>query len=95
MLADLAWGTLVPRVYLSPCGSGYEGRVNDSEPLAEVGEGFNPAHNSHKHSPASSTRYPRFSPYSQTVRESLRPATATVHGDASRRDRCWWCGGRT
>ena len=26
--------------YLSPCGRGYEGRVNVSEPLAEVGEGF-------------------------------------------------------
>ena len=28
------------RVYLSPCGRGYEGRVNVSEPLAKVGEGF-------------------------------------------------------
>ena len=39
MLAGLVWGTMVPRVYLSPCGRGYEGRVNDSEPLAGVGEG--------------------------------------------------------
>ena len=28
--------------YLSPCGRGYARRVNDSEPLAEVGEGFGP-----------------------------------------------------
>ena len=35
----------VPQLYLSPCGRGYAGRVNESEPLAEVGEGchFQPA----------------------------------------------------
>ena len=32
------------RVYLSPCGRGYEGRVNVCEPMAEVGEGFNDLH---------------------------------------------------
>ena len=33
------WRRWSPQVYLSPCGRGYEGRVNVSEPLAEVGEG--------------------------------------------------------